>query len=56
VKPVDGDVSLQVVNRAPGVYDLVVADRRGEVSLLVNTGSPGAPNFSEKRVLKPGKP
>ncbi|MBU1206570.1 MAG: VCBS repeat-containing protein [Proteobacteria bacterium] len=40
----------------PGANDLVVADRSGEVSLCVNTGIPQSPAFSEKKVLRAGKP
>lgn len=49
------DLTLQVLNRARGQNDLVTADGYGEVSYLANTGTPGAPGFAEKRVLKPGK-
>jgi len=33
----------------------VIADRYGEVTYCPNTGSPRAPNFPEKRVVKAGK-
>ena len=49
------DASPQILSRGRGVNDLVVADRSGEVTLSVNTGSPGSPNFPEKRVLRAGK-
>ncbi|MFH1758172.1 MAG: FG-GAP-like repeat-containing protein [Pseudomonadota bacterium] len=39
----------------PGANDLVIADRNGEVSLCVNTGTPQSPAFSEKKVLRTGK-
>lgn len=46
---------LQLVNRGAGVNDLVVADRNGEVTLLLNVGSATAPNFPDKRILKAGR-
>ncbi len=49
------DLTLQVVNRGRGHNDLVTADRHGEVTYLANTGTPAAPAFVEKRVLKTGK-
>ncbi len=45
----------QVLSKGRGMNDLVVADRYGEVTYWANTGSPSAPNFAEKKVLKPGK-
>jgi hypothetical protein len=45
----------QVLSKGRGINDLVVADRYGEVTHCPNTGSPMSPNFSEKRILKPGK-
>jgi TolB-like protein len=52
---VGSDASPQVLNRGPGLNDLLVADRKGEVDLFVNTGSAASPHFSEKKVLKPAK-
>ncbi len=49
------DASPQILSRGRGVNDLVVADRNGEVTLSVNTGSAGSPKFPEKRVLRAGK-
>ena len=45
----------QVLSKGRGLNDLVVADRYGEVTYCPNTGSPRAPNFAEKRILKAGK-
>jgi hypothetical protein len=45
----------QVLSKGGGMNDLVVADRYGEVTYCPNTGSPKAPNFTEKRILKAGK-
>ena len=39
----------------PGANDLVVADRNGEVTLCINSGGIGSPNFTEKKVLRSGK-
>ncbi|MDO8957670.1 MAG: FG-GAP-like repeat-containing protein [Deltaproteobacteria bacterium] len=51
------DVSPRVIGwNRPGANDLVVADRNGEVTLYVNTGTPQSPAFSEKKVLRAGKP
>jgi hypothetical protein len=44
-----------VLSKGGGMNDLVVADRYGEVTYCRNTGTPRAPNFSENRILKPGK-
>lgn len=38
-----------------GLNQLVVTDRYGEVAFFTNTGSPGAPSFGEKQILKAGK-
>jgi TolB-like protein len=50
------DASPRVIawNR-PGTNDLVVADRYGEVTLCLNSGGMGAPNFPGKKVLRAGK-
>jgi TolB-like protein len=45
----------QVLSKGRGLNDLVVADRYGEVTYCPNTGSPNAPNFAEKKILKAGK-
>jgi TolB-like protein len=45
----------QVLSKGRGMNDLVVADRSGEVTYCLNTGSPRAPNFTEKKILKAGK-
>ena len=45
----------QVLSKGGGMNDLVVADSYGEVTYCRNTGTPRAPNFSENRILKPGK-
>ena len=45
----------QVLSKGGGMNDLVVADRYGEVTYCPNTGSPRAPNFGEKKILKSGK-
>jgi len=45
----------QVLSKGRGMNDLVVADRYGEVTYCPNTGSPNAPNFAGKRILKAGK-
>jgi len=49
------DASPRVLKRGPGLNDLVVADRYGEVAYFPNTGSATAPAFPEKRVWKAGK-
>ncbi len=49
------DAMPQVLSKGRGWSDLVVADRNGEVTYCPNTGSPKAPNFSEKRIVKAGK-
>jgi TolB-like protein len=49
------DAMPQVLSKGRGWSDLVVADRFGEVTYCPNTGSPRAPNFPEKRVVKAGK-
>lgn len=46
------DIFPQVMNRGRGLNDLVVADRDGEVALWINSGSPGASSFSEKKVMR----
>jgi hypothetical protein len=50
---IDRDIFPQVLNRGRGLNDLVVADREGEVALWTNSGSPGAPSFSEKKIMRP---
>jgi hypothetical protein len=49
------DAMPQVLTKGRGWSDLVIADRYGEVTYCPNTGSPRAPNFPEKRVVKAGK-
>ena len=49
------DAMPQVLSKGRGWSDLVVADRNGEVTYCPNTGSPRAPHFPEKRVVKAGK-
>jgi WD40 repeat protein len=49
------EVSIQALSGSRGMNDLVVADRYGEVTYCGNTGSPTAPVFPEKKILKPGK-
>ncbi len=48
------DASPQVLKQG-GRNHLVVSDRFGEVTYLVDSGAPGSPDFSQKRVLKAGK-
>lgn len=45
----------QVFNKGRGISDLVAADQYGEVTYFPNMGSPAAPNFPKKRILKAGK-
>lgn len=47
------DASPQVIRRE-GFNHLVVADRFGEVTWCVQTGSPGSPHYI-KKIIKPGK-
>jgi hypothetical protein len=50
------DASPRVIGwNRPGANDLVVADRNGEVTLCVNTGTPQSPAFLGKKVLRAGK-
>ena len=50
------DASPRVIGwNGPRANDLVVADRNGEVTLCLNSGRIGSPNFSEKKVLRAGK-
>jgi hypothetical protein len=47
------DASPRIIGWSrPGSKDLVVADRYGEVTLCVNTGTVSSPSFSVKKVLR----